>query len=388
MMISSVIIDFIIKFVKIQENNLVRLAHRFAALDCCACMADRKVLSFEMKNEIKKRVCVLYTGGTIGMVPTERGYAPKRKYFSGLLEEISQLKNQDMPNWDVVEFDPLLDSANVAVEQWVNIGREIRDRYHMYDGFVVLHGTDTMAYTASALSFMLEGLGKPVILTGSQIPLCELRSDGRDNLINSMVIAAEGRVNEVCLYFAGKLLRGNRSTKVSSDELMAFASPNYSVLADVGIDIKYNQQALVMPPQASEFKLTELRQVPIGVLKLFPGIQFELFEQIVSEKLSGVVLETFGEGNIPSNNRTLVSSIRRAAENGAIVSVCSQCYRGTTKLGIYATSNALKESGAVGCNDMTTEAAVTKLYYLFSCGYPKETIKKLMTTNLRGEISV
>ena len=138
----------------------------------------------------------------------------------------------------------------------------------------------------------------------------------------------------------------------------------------------------------NEFKLTELRQVPIGVLKLFPGIQFELFEQIVSEKLSGVVLETFGEGNIPSNNRTLVSSIRRASENGAIVSVCSQCYRGTTKLGTYATSNALKESGAVGCNDMTTEAAVTKLYYLFSCGYPKETIKKLMTTNLRGEISV
>ena len=143
-----------------------------------------------------------------------------------------------------------------------------------------------------------------------------------------------------------------------------------------------------MPPQAPEFKLTELRQVPIGVLKLFPGIQFELFEQIVSEKLSGVVLETFGEGNIPSNNRTLVSSIRRASENGAIVSVCSQCYRGTTKLGIYATSNALKESGAVGCSDMTTEAAVTKLYYLFSCGYPKETIKKLMTANLRGEISV
>ena len=169
---------------------------------------------------------------------------------------------------------------------------------------------------------------------------------------------------------------------------MAFASPNYPVLADVGIDIKYNQQALVMPPQAPEFKLTELRQVPIGVLKLFPGIQFELFEQIVSEKLSGVVLETFGEGNIPSNNRTLVSSIRRASENGAIVSVCSQCYRGTTKLGIYATSNALKESGAVGCSDMTTEAAVTKLYYLFSCGYPKETIKKLMTANLRGEISV
>ena len=336
----------------------------------------------------KKRVCILYTGGTIGMVPTELGYAPKQKYFSGLLDEISQLKNKDMPYWDVIEFDPLLDSANVAVEQWINIGREIRDRYNNYDGFVVLHGTDTMSYTASALSFMLEGLEKPVVFTGSQIPLCELRSDGRDNLINSMLIAADGVANEVCLYFAGKLLRGNRSTKVSSDQLMAFASPNYPVLANVGIDIMYNHQALIMPKQENKFSVTELKQVPIGVLKIFPGIQFELFEQIVTEKLDGVVLETFGEGNIPSNNHSLVSSIKRASENGAIVSVCSQCYSGSTRLGTYATSNALKESGAVGCNDMTTEAAVAKLYYLFSCGYPKEMIKGLMTQNLRGEISV
>lgn len=336
----------------------------------------------------KKRVCILYTGGTIGMVPTELGYAPKQKYFSGMLDEISQLKNKDMPYWDVIEFDPLLDSANVAVEQWINIGREIRDRYDNYDGFVVLHGTDTMSYTASALSFMLEGLEKPVVFTGSQIPLCELRSDGRDNLINSMLIAADGVANEVCLYFAGKLLRGNRSTKVSSDQLMAFASPNYPVLANVGIDIMYNRQALVMPKQEDRFSLTELKQVPIGVLKIFPGIQFELFEQIMTEKLDGVVLETFGEGNIPSNNRSLVSSIKRASENGAIVSVCSQCYSGSTKLGTYATSSALKESGAVGCNDMTTEATVAKLYYLFSCGYPKNMIKSLMIQNLRGEISV
>ena len=341
-----------------------------------------------MSLMMKKRVCILYTGGTIGMVPTELGYAPKQKYFSSLLDEISQLKNKDMPNWDVVEFDPLLDSANVAVEQWVNIGREIRDRYNNYDGFVVLHGTDTMSYTASALSFMLDGLNKPVVFTGSQIPLCELRSDGRDNLINSMLIAADGVANEVCLYFAGKLLRGNRSTKVSADELMAFASPNYPALANVGIDIMYNRQALMMSKQAREFSLTEMKQVPIGVLKIFPGIQFELFEQIVAEKLDGVVLETFGEGNIPSNNHTLVNSIRRASQNGAIVSVCSQCYSGSTRLGIYATSNALKESGAVGCYDMTTEAAVAKLYYLFSCGYPKEMIKELMTQNLRGEISV
>lgn len=336
---------------------------------------------------MKKRVCILYTGGTIGMVPTEQGYAPKKRYFTSLLDEISQLKNKDMPNWDIVEFDPLLDSANVAVEEWVNIGREIRDRYNNYDGFVVLHGTDTMSYTASALSFMLEGLNKPVVLTGSQIPLCELRSDGRDNLINSIVIASEGVANEVCIYFAGKLLRGNRSTKTSADELMAFTSPNYPVLANVGIDIKYNHQALIRPEQADNFKLTELRQVPIGVLKFFPGIQFEIFEQIISEKLCGVVLETFGEGNIPSNNRPLVNSIRRASENGAIVTVCSQCYQGTTKLGTYATSNALKKFGAVGCYDMTTEAAIAKLYYLFSCGYSREKIKELMETDLRGEMT-
>lgn len=337
---------------------------------------------------MKKRVCILYTGGTIGMVPTDHGYEPKENYFQTLLDDISQLRHSEMPDWDLVEFNPLLDSSNMAVEQWTAIGKEIQMRYDAYDGFVVLHGTDTMSYTASALSFMLEGLCKPIVLTGAQIPLCELRSDGRDNLINSIIIAAEGKANEVSLYFAGKLLRGNRSTKASADELTAFSSPNYPLLANVGIDIHYNDQALGLPVQQEAFHLTELKQTPIGVLKLFPGIQFEPFEQIVSERLSGVVLETFGGGNIPNNNPALVSSIRRAASNGAIVSVCSQCFRGSARLGTYATSNDLKESGAVSCYDMTTEAAVTKLYYLFSKGYPKDQIKTLMASNLRGEISV
>ncbi len=321
------------------------------------------------------------------MVPTAQGYAPKKDYFPHLLADISQLRNAAMPNWDIVEFDPLLDSANVAVGEWVNIGRAIKERYYDYDGFVVLHGTDTMSYTASALSFMLEGLGKPVIFTGAQIPLCELRSDGRDNLINSMVIASEGIANQVCLYFAGKLLRGNRSTKTSANDLMAFTSPNYPALANVGIDIKYNKTALSIPTQHGDFKLTEFRQVPIGVLKLFPGMQFELFEEIISNKLSGVVLETFGEGNIPSNNIQLIDSIRRASENGSVVAVSSQCYQGTTKIGTYATSNALKKYGAVSCHDMTTEAAIAKLYYLFSLDYPVDKIKELMDRDLRGEIS-
>ena len=337
---------------------------------------------------MKKRVCILYTGGTIGMVPTELGYAPKQKYFSSLLDEISQLKNKDMPNWDVVEFDPLLDSANVAVEQWVNIGREIRDRYNNYDGFVVLHGTDTMSYTASALSFMLDGLNKPVVFTGSQIPLCELRSDGRDNLINSMLIAADGVANEVCLYFAGKLLRGNRSTKVSADELMAFASPNYPALANVGIDIMYNRQALMMPKQAREFSLTEMKQVPIGVLKIFPGIQFDYFASLMTDKLKGVVLETFGAGNIPgSAQNALLPIIDRAYKNGTIITVCSQCSQGAVSLGTYAASSALRRVGAVNGRDMTTEAALAKSYYLMSVSDDMAFVKSQMQKSLRGELT-
>lgn len=336
----------------------------------------------------RKKICILYTGGTIGMVPTPQGYAPKKDYFSGLLDTIPQLCNQTMPLWDVVEFDPLLDSSNVAVKEWNQIGREIAARYSDYDGFVVLHGTDTMSYTASALSFMLDGLSKPVILTGSQIPLSELRSDGQDNLINSLLIAAEGKVKEVCIYFAEKLLRGNRSTKASSDQLMAFESPNYPPLATVGINIKYSKSALEMPLQEKELKLVELSSWPIAVLKLFPGMQFELFEQIVSENLCGVILETFGSGNIPSNDKALVKSIRRACENGAIVAVCSQCYQGSALLGTYAASNDLKSSGAVGCYDMTTETAVAKLYYLLTLGYDMDKIKEMMVQDLRGEITV
>ena len=322
------------------------------------------------------------------MVPTEDGYAPKKGYFRSLLDDISQLKHQDMPEWDLVEFDPLLDSSDISVDEWNDIGRSIADRYDNYDGFVILHGTDTMAYTASALSFMLEGLGKPVVMTGSQIPMCEVRSDGRDNIINSLMIASQGVANEVSIYFAGKLIRGNRATKTSADDLIAFTSPSYPPLASVGIDIRYSRRGLQLPEQPTAFQFREFKRVPIAVLKLFPGMRFDLLEPIIAEKIQGVILEAFGSGNIPSQDPALVSSIRRASESGTLIAVCSQCYQGTARIGTYAASSKLRDFGAVSCLDMTTEAAVAKLYYLFSQDMEPDTMKRAMETNMRGEISI
>ena len=201
-----------------------------------------------------KRVLIIYTGGTIGMTRTENGYAPRAGYFRAALDAIPDLRAPEMPEWEFYELSPLLDSSNMTVREWNCIAELIAQKYDDYDGFVVLHGTDTMAYTASALSFMLDGLNKPVVLTGSQIPLCEIRSDGRDNLITALLIAGEGIVRETCLYFGGKLLRGNRATKYSADGLIAFVSPNYPSLAEAGISIKYNEAAL-LPRQEGGLRL-------------------------------------------------------------------------------------------------------------------------------------
>ena len=336
---------------------------------------------------MKKRICILYTGGTIGMMPGEQGYAPKPGCFAGGLAAIPELTSPDMPDWELVEMDPLLDSSNITVHEWCAIGQAIADRYHQFDGFVVLHGTDTMAYTASALSFMLENLDKPVVLTGSQIPLCQLRSDGRDNLITSLLIAAEGVVNEVSLYFGGQLLRGNRAVKSSADGLQAFSSPNYPPLATAGVDIRYNKSAIGAPRVNGPLQLAKLENVPIGVLKVFPGIQFELFDSILTEKLQGIVLETFGAGNIPDYDGALLPLIQKAFAHGTILTVCSQCPQGAVHIGTYATSSGLKAAGAVSGLDMTTEAAVAKLYYLFSKGYDRDTIKHWMEQDLRGELT-
>ena len=336
---------------------------------------------------MKKKILIINSGGTIGMTKSEFGYRPDGVYFSRLLKNMDALKADIMPDWEMAETETLLDSSNMTVEDWNSIGKIIADAYSSYDGFVILHGTDTMAYTASALSFMLEGLSKPVILTGSQIPLCEVRSDGRDNIITSLLIAASGKINEVCVYFGNRLLRGNRSIKYSADGLVAFVSPNCSPLAEAGISISYNDAVIRECKNAGEFSFVPLKNIPIGVIKVFPGIQFELFESIMTEQLRGIVIETFGAGNIPQQGNSLLPIIEKAFLNGTVLVVCSQCPQGTVSLGTYETSSALKDAGAVSGKDITTEAAVAKLYYLFSKGYDKSKIKELMGSNLCGEMS-
>jgi len=336
-----------------------------------------------------KKVLIIYTGGTIGMKKSEKGYTPAAGFIAEALASIPDMSCEDFPLWDLYEMDPLLDSSDMTVREWNSIASVIYGKYGDYCGFVVLHGTDTMAYTAAALSFILSGLRKPVVLTGSQIPLSELRSDGRDNLITSVMIAADGVIQEVCLYFSGKLLRGNRAMKISADGLVAFDSPNYPHLADAGITIKYNTAALLKrsDEDGASLRYLPFSEVPIGVLKVFPGIQFGLFEEIMTEKLSGIVLETFGSGNIPGGGDELLPIIRKAFASGSVITVCSQCPAGTVTLGAYATSASLKAVGAVSGKDMTTEAAVAKLYHLFSLGISKDEIKRKMETDLCGELS-
>lgn len=334
---------------------------------------------------MRKRICIIYTGGTIGMEETPYGYAPAPGYMEKTLNSMQELKDPEVPDYDFIEYTPLLDSSNITVDNWNQIGRDIRERYFDYDGFVVMHGTDTMAYTASALSFMLQGLSKPVILTGSQIPLCKVRNDARENLITSMIIAAEYHIPEVCIYFGGKLIRGNRSTKVSSDTMIAFDSPNYEPLAEAGVNITVNQKRIRM--ETRELNFCPFKNNQIAVLKIFPGIQFEIFENIMTDKLKGIVIEAFGAGNIPQNDDSMLRMLQKAKENGTYIIVCTQCHRGTATIGKYETSKNLAEAGALCGFDMTVEAAVTKLYYLLSRHEEAREIKLLMETDIRGELT-
>ena len=337
---------------------------------------------------MKKRVYIAYTGGTIGMRKTVDGYAPAPGYLAEQMAAMPELGHERLPAYTIHEYAPLLDSANMTPGDWRKIAEDIAANYDAYDGFIVLHGTDTMAYTASALPFMLQGLAKPVILTGSQIPLCEVRNDARENLITAMLIAADYAIPEVCLYFGDKLMRGCRTVKVSADDFAAFASPNFPPLGTVGIDIEIRWEWVLPPPAVpGPVAVRAWGEPVVGALRLFPGISAEVVRHILQPPLQGLVLEAFGVGNGPDNNPAFLATLAEATDRGVVIVDCTQCLAGTVDLSGYAAGSALAKVGVISGFDLTAEAALAKMFYLFSQELPVAEVKRLMQTNLRGELT-
>ena len=334
---------------------------------------------------MRKRIYIAYTGGTIGMKPSENGYIPQKQHLTDAIMKMPDFHREEMPEFTINEYQPLIDSSNMSPADWQHIANDIQQHYDDYDGFVVLHGTDTMAYTSSALSFMLENLSKPVIVTGSQIPLSQLRSDGQENLLNSLYIAANYPINEVGLYFNNKLFRGNRSIKAYADGFNAFDSPNLPPLLEAGINIKLIE-GKVSEPVSLPLKLAQITPQPIGVVHLYPGISVELIKNIIKQPVKALIIRSYGVGNAPQN-QAMLDCLKQANDDGIVIVNCSQCIKGTVNMKGYATGNALSKIGVISGNDMTLEATLTKLHYLLSKEYSHDKICQLLEVSLRGELS-
>ena len=340
----------------------------------------------------QKSVLIVYTGGTMGMKPDENGsLAPVPGYLVQVLNEMPEMHRPEMPKYDIIEYDPLIDSSSMGPDEWVKIATDIQTHYLAYDGFVVCMGTDTMGYAASALSFMLENLGKPVIFTGSLIPQYEVYSDARRNLLVSIIYAMSCDIPEVCICFNDNLMRGNRTKKINSVGMAAFESPNYPQLAVLGTVIRYRHHLALKPPRSS-LRVHKKLCGDAVVIKLAPGFNDEVLFSMVrhTEKkfLKALVLELYGTGNGPSNKQGLLDAISCAQDKGIMVVGVSQCVKGSVSLDSYALGREFMRRGVIPCEDMTTEACVTKIAYLLGRGNNDvEYVRKFLTIDLRGELT-
>lgn len=341
---------------------------------------------------MRPSVLIIYTGGTIGMAERQEDGSLVPVNFDELSKEIPSLENFGY-EISSISFQPVIDSSNITPEFWYLLASTIEEEYEAYDGFVILHGTDTMAYTASMLSFMLENLDKPVVLTGSQLPIGKLRTDGKENLLTAVEIAAarkNGRalVPEVCIYFDTKLFRGNRTSKIDSQQFRAFDSKNYSPLAKAGVEIQYFEEFIDYPKTHGILRVNTSLNTNVVILKIFPGITKSIVEAILHiENLKGIVLESFGSGNVP-NFSWFSELIIEATKKGIVIVNVSQCAGGKVQMGLYQTSVDIQKADVVSGNDMTTEAAVTKLMFLLGQGLTYNEVKKYMQQNLKGEITI
>lgn len=339
------------------------------------------------------KVLLIYTGGTIGMNRNPRTGALEPFNFESLLNNVPEL--QQVPTEIATyQFNPPIDSSDMSPELWIDMAHVIYNNYNLYDGFVILHGTDTMAYTASALSYMLENLTKPVILTGSQLPIGQVRTDGKENVITSIEIAAakyqdgKAMVPEVCIYFNGHLMRGNRTTKQSADNFNAFESFNYGHLADAGVNINYHTSRILMPDYSKSVQPRFVLDPSVIVFTVFPGIQEEHIRHVLmSPKLRSIVMRTYGSGNAPQYP-WLTRALKDATSQGKIIVNISQCMAGSVEMGRYDTGYQLKEAGVISGHDSTVESAVTKLMYLQGIYSDWHQVRNYMQRSIRGEISI